>query len=332
MARVLVVGDLHFSDRSAKIMPYVTRGITKSITKHAPDLVVFLGDTLDRFRMIDSVWHKLATKFLIETSVQVPILVLIGNHDIVNKNDFMSDDHGFHALDYFSSISVADTQAVHIEIKGFKFLGVPYCPNGRFMEGVNTYTGNLHDITAIFGHQEFRGCNMNGYSSKHGDSWPTDYPVVISGHIHSHQRHQINIMYPGSPYQDKSDEPLDKSISLYTFQSDIQFPVETRIYLKVPKKYRLKIDASEYKQLQVNPKHIYIITVSDHESKLATWRTNEKTDIIIENGGKVNFKAIDLLSDEILQKFETLPAIQDMIFETIKNRDNLLAIHSLIYA
>ena len=331
MARILVVGDLHFSDRSAKIMPYVTRGITKSIAKYTPDLVVFLGDTLDRFRMIDSIWHKSATKFLIETSLQVPILLLIGNHDIANKNDFMSDDHGFHALEYFQGISVADTQAVLLEIKGFKFLGVPYCPNGRFMEGVKTYTGDLKDITGIFAHQEFQGCNMNGYSSKHGDSWPEDYPLIISGHIHQHQRHQINIMYPGSPYQDKSDEPLDKSISMYIFSPDTQFPVETRIYLNVPKKYRLKINTLEYKQLQVDPKHIYIITVSDLESKLAKWRTNKKTDIILENGGKVNFKAIDLISDEILEKFEILPTIQHMVFETIKNRDNLLAIHSLIY-
>ena len=331
MVSILVVGDLHFSERSAKIMPYVIRGVIKSIAKYKPDLVVFLGDTLDRFRIIDSIWHGMATEFLIDTSLDVPILLLIGNHDIDNKNHFLSDNHGFKALRYFQTVTLADRQAMEVEVKGLKFLGVPYCPNGRFMEGVRTYEGDLQGITAIFAHQEFKGCNMNGYPSKHGDSWPLGAPLVISGHIHQHQKHQINVWYPGSPYQDKSDEPLDKSISVYTFTPGEPFPKESRIYLDVPKKYRLKIDASKYKELVVDPKHIYVVSVADVESKLAKWRISDKTDLIVRHGGKVNFKSTDMISDEMLEKFETIPTIQSMVFNYIKDRDDLQAIHALVY-
>jgi metallophosphoesterase superfamily enzyme len=400
MARVLVVGDLHFCERSAKIIPWVIRGVLQTIRDRQPDLVVVLGDILDRFRIIDSVWHSKATKFLTNIAKLCRLLLLIGNHDIPNKNYFMSGKHGFTAFKYFyDNVTVADKQAVCVTINGFKFLGVPYCPNGRFAEGVATYEGGLEDIATIFGHQEFKGCDMNGISSLHGDVWPSDGPLVISGHIHQYQRLRprktkidgkskasevskvsekskveskskadgkskadskvdgkskedgeidgesnvsdtlqlkpkplrSNVWYPGSPYQDKADESPDKSISLFTYVAGEAEPTEERIYLDVPRKHRLKLDAAGYRSLKVGTKDIYVITVSDTEAKLARWRTHSKTDDITENGGKVNFRATDCIDTEMLEKFKTLPTIQSMVLEAIRERPELQEVYSLIY-
>jgi len=331
MCRILVVGDLHFSERSAKIIPILMQEITQQTIQQQPDCVIFLGDTLDRFRVIDSVWHGMATDFMVAMSKLTQVVLLIGNHDIPNKLYFMSEEHGFRALRHITNITIVDTEATEIIVGKYKFLGVPYCPNGRFQEGVDTYRGNIKEIKAIFCHQEFRGCVMNGISSKHGDCWPVDNTYIISGHIHERHHPQVNIHYPGSPYQDKSDENPDKSISLYTFENNL-YPKEERIWLNVPKKLRLKITAKEYGTLKIDPKNVYVITVSGLESQLAKYRISEKTDLITTNGGKVNFKAIDSVSQETIKKFDSIPTIKEMVSEAIKSTEYLHKIHALVYS
>ncbi len=42
---------------------------------------------------------------------------------------------------------------------------------------------------------------MGAIESIEGDKWDHSFPLVISGHIHSEQRPQKNIFYPGSVIQ-----------------------------------------------------------------------------------------------------------------------------------
>ena len=42
---------------------------------------------------------------------------------------------------------------------------------------------------------------MGAIISEEGDVWPESYPQVISGHIHSNQRPQDNVYYPGAAMQ-----------------------------------------------------------------------------------------------------------------------------------
>jgi DNA repair exonuclease SbcCD nuclease subunit len=54
-------------------------------------------------------------------------------------------------------------------------------PQGDFTRG------KWSNIDAVFAHQEFLGAKMGAIVSEKGDEWPSNYPPVISGHIHEAQ-------------------------------------------------------------------------------------------------------------------------------------------------
>ena len=66
-------------------------------------------------------------------------------------------------------------------------------------------------------HQEFYGCKMGAITSIEGDKWPIDSPIVISGHIHSNQKPQQNIYYPGSSLQHAFGESEKNIIPVISF-------------------------------------------------------------------------------------------------------------------
>jgi hypothetical protein len=73
-----------------------------------------------------------------------------------------------------------------------------------------------HPIDCIFSHQEYLGCDMGGTQSVHGDTWPSHFPFIISGHIHDYQM-LGNILYPGSPIQNGYGKSHRKTVSLIRF-------------------------------------------------------------------------------------------------------------------
>ena len=332
MAKLLVIGDLHFCDRSAKIIPYLVDEIHRTIDETDPDAVVFLGDTLDRFRNIDSLWLTEASEFIISVSKKKPLLLIIGNHDIHNKTYMFSKYHGFTLCKHVSNITVADTSVTEFRVKDFLFLGVPYCPNGRFLEAISTYKADLQGVAAIFCHQEFKGCDMNGIISKHGDVWSQN-THIISGHIHKYQKLK-KVLYTGSPYQDKADEEINKSISLLSFEKDDKGETtfqEKRIYLEVPKKIRLKITTEEYAELKTDSKNIYSITAVGTEKDNNKYRKHKKTLKIKENGGNVFFKDADKDVKKEYEKLNNLPTIEGFMLDAINDKKYLEDIHLLIY-
>jgi hypothetical protein len=50
---------------------------------------------------------------------------------------------------------------------------------------------------------------MGAIQSVHGDAWPVDAPMVISGHIHDYQRPQDNVLYIGASVQNNFGDQTD---------------------------------------------------------------------------------------------------------------------------
>lgn len=328
--RVLVIGDLHFCDRSAEIIPKLVQQLTNEVEKEKPDFVVFLGDTLDRFDTAKTKWLCEATHFIIAISKIVPVLFLIGNHDIPNKTHFFSKTHGFPAFEYIPNITIADGSVVCFESKGFKFLGVPYCPNGRFQEALDTYKGDKKEISAIFCHQEFIGCEIKGIVSKKGDRWLDKDTTVIMGHFHGYQRPQTNIYCVGSPYQDAVDEDPNKSISLFTFTSTKV--KERRIFLSLPKKVKLRLSPKEFSKLELEENNIYTVVITGKESVIAKYHDEEKIEAVKKTGGKVITKKEKTPEEkEELEFFAKVVTVEELVTAKIKGNTALEKIHSKIH-
>ncbi len=333
-ARILVVGDLHFSKRSITILDKLTVKLIEEIERLKPHHVIFLGDTLDRFGTVDTPRVKEAIDFLAKATVLSQVTLLIGNHDIPNKTCFMSRDHGFVGLKYYWPITVVDDKCVEFSVNGIIFQAVPYCPNGRLAEGLDTLPDRAENPAAIFAHQEILGCDIDGNDSKGGDKWNINNPLLISGHIHKYHQPQINVLYTGSPYQDSFGENTDKSISLITFRSSESKITwtEKRIRLGMPEKHKLVMSTKEYKSWELSSNRIYWIKVSGTARLNSQCRTLEKTRYIDGSGGRVIFTDTDRFEDNGSgHKLIDGMTLRETVSTSIQNKPYLHNIYAKVF-
>lgn len=206
---ILCIGDPHFKVSNPKETRQLYFEIEKILNKYRFDLVVVLGDVLDTHERIHMSVHKRACEFLLMISRYVETYVLVGNHDRVNNQDFMTDIHPFTGLERENLHIVWKTQKIKFSDKFIFF--VPYVPPGKFEKALEAESFDPETAKLIFAHQEFRGCKMGAIVSQEGDEWPEDYPEVISGHIHDYQK-LGNITYAGTPFQHGFSDSIDKKL------------------------------------------------------------------------------------------------------------------------
>lgn len=249
----LVIGDPHFKVNNARETAVMHERICDVARERKPTFIVCLGDVLDRHETIHVSPLERAQSFLHDLSLIAPLYVLIGNHDRPNNSNFLTSEHPFNALKYWSNTKIIDTTYEEV-IAGKKFLFVPYVPPGRLNEAIKTIVPNtnqninqispqemnstkekeenttvttattdadlvayLSGITTVFAHQEFKGAKMGAIISTVGDIWPPSWPYVISGHIHDYDELEKNIIYVGTPIQHAFGDRDDKTVSWFTW-------------------------------------------------------------------------------------------------------------------
>ncbi|CAK7994875.1 Calcineurin-like phosphoesterase [uncultured virus] len=332
---ILVIGDLHFTERSIPITNLLTPLLIKTIHERKPDLVVVLGDVLDRFGKADVQLQSSAVRFLYEVSQLAHLLLVIGNHDIPNKTMFLTGDHGFSAVKYWKNVTIADTSCVTVKVHNRIFAAVPYVPNGRFQEALETMKDvNLNDVTAIFAHQEFKGCDIKGNASVEGDVWEHHRPLIISGHIHNHQWPQPNLCYVGTPYNENFGEKEIKSISLFKF-FDASF-LEERIYLDVPRRVEYTCSVKEVSKWILPPNVIAKLRIVGTPAeniaakKFPAVRSLKAQGVTIVYEDIIDTSVRDHLAIEMLNEKAT-PTFTDIMLNLISERDYLKGIYNEIF-
>ena len=250
--KVLCIGDPHFKEDNLRITELLIKEIIRIIDDllsvqnedEKLKLVVVLGDILDRHEKAHITVHTLAMKFLRSIQDKVPLVLLIGNHDRANNSVFCTDESFFWSLKWWNNTYLIDAPT-SLSFDGIDFVFCPYVYPGRFLESLKLVGENWKLSTAIFAHQEMYGCKLGIKKSIIGDHWDSDYPLLISGHIHEHSFVNENVIYVGSP-QDNTR----KTISLFDFgQKNEMLKIkdvnELRIDLNVPKKHTLTLTLNE---------------------------------------------------------------------------------------
>lgn len=232
LLRILVIGDTHFKQsRIREGEAFVDACIVK-VRMYNPEVIICLGDTLDTHHIVRVQPHRLAHRFLLSLTEVAPTYLLIGNHDLINHKQFLSDQHIFNPYKKWPRLTVVDAP-LKVNIKNYKFIMCPYVPPGRFSEALDTLletNSPFHwsvDVDCIFAHQEFHGSCMGAVVSTNGDEWSLAYPPVISGHIHEAQDLvEDNVFYPGSVLQHTFGEKTPKRIWLVTFGKSLDLPFD----------------------------------------------------------------------------------------------------------
>jgi predicted phosphodiesterase len=215
----LIIGDTHFMASRSQETDIMSRNVLAVIRKLNTDIdhVILLGDVIDRLH-----WKSLkeATDWMWEIHVLKPMTVLVGNHEKPDHSHFQTEAHPYSAMMHWPQTNVIWT-ATHVVLNGMGFFMMPYVPDGRFREALETVPNCdalLADCHGIFAHQTFYRAKMNGITSSTGDRWDLSAPVIISGHIHEYAWVQANILYTGSAYQIKHGEPENNAVLLARFR------------------------------------------------------------------------------------------------------------------
>jgi len=211
---IFCIGDPHFKEDVILELDEMCNEIYLKIELRKPDIIVVMGDVLDRFDNASVYAHSLCIKFLLKLSTYATTYCLIGNHDRPNNSDFMGSYHFFYGISNDRLIII--DKARIIQYGDYKFMFIPYVATGRFKEALYTvmyedcydilsidyddFERKIKEYKLIFAHQEFKGCSLRAQrKSVNGDIWSDDYCPIISGHIHEHHMLGHNILYVGTP-------------------------------------------------------------------------------------------------------------------------------------
>lgn len=347
--KILTIGDPHFKVSNVVESEEMVKKILQISQEKKPDFIVCLGDILNNHENIHVVPLSSSIDFLYKLSQNFPLFVIIGNHDRPNNSDFLSQKHPFTSLAMWNNTTIIDRTKVFYFKEKFKFIFVPYVFPGKFYNALyflkdpkiiekkkeNIINDNdikeiLKDTTAVFAHQEFFSAKLGPIISQCGDKWPTNYPLIISGHIHDYQRIQNNIVYTGSPMQHAFGDRDDKTISFFTFKLDDKNNMtweEERIDLQLTKKIieylspdeiltyippenkQIKIVISgSSAEIKATMKLLYVKELEKKGIKIVYKTIPNSSDTVLENSATNNFLVTSKLSylQKLYQKIELM--------------------------
>lgn len=287
MYKVLCVGDPHFKSSNKLDTDALTTEIIRVVNETSPDLVVLLGDILDNGKKIDSPALTRATDLIYSISELVQTYVLIGNHDMINNQQFLTPVNPFTGIRNSDTITIVwKLEKLFIPILESWFLFVPYTPPGRFNEVIEEC--DMSTVKSIFSHQEYRGASLTSNGSKlslNGDVWNKNAPFIASGHIHTHAWLQPNILYVGTPMQSDFGDITKKSLSLLTFTNDNALPLEERIELNLRTRRIVHLNVSDaYRWEDIGNNIIWKVYIDGPASEVNMFLRSGKCIWLEQNG------------------------------------------------
>lgn len=336
--KILFIGDPHFKVNNIELVEAFTEQVLNILLDKTNQydseefLCVIAGDVLDTHeRLHQTPYHK-ALNFIQQISFLVKVVILVGNHDFINNQQFLSSNHWMTPLKTWPNVYIADQVLDSLKFikTNHKFMFIPYVPPGRFIEALETYKDrDWRDNTCIFAHQEFRGCNLGTYNSENGDKWPLHYPLIISGHIHKPHQPQSNIIYPGSVIQHSfGEEDNSTGIVLIHFDECLKIPPKfENIKIQIPTRISINISSSEFestiKNINIKPlQRIRIICNGTEEEFKRIKKTAIYNNLPI--GIQVTFKLITIDENHKIEEFENFDKIFNNLISYNKDLVSLL--------
>ena len=290
MTNVLFIGDQHFKTTNIPEVEIFISRITELATEKQPDLIVLGGDLLDCHERLHTLPLNKAYELINNMRSIAKTYVLVGNHDIINNQQFLTDNHWLNSMKEWKNTVIVD-EVLYDIVNNSLFVFVPYVPPGRFQEALNTSTINWKESKCIFAHQEFFGCKMGAITSVEGDKWPEDYPEIVSGHIHSRQNPQSNIYYTGSAIQHAFGESTQNIVAYMTFDPNVPKYKLDEIDLHLPRKKIVYMDienVDDYKIPETDDK--IKITLTGGYDQFKALKKTKKYKKLIKDGIKIVFK------------------------------------------
>lgn len=284
--KIACIGDVHVKTDNIPEIKVFQDKLLLLLRKEKPNYIVILGDVLHTHEHLHTLPLNTAYEFVSAVRKIAYTYVMVGNHDMINNSQFLSENHWMNGLKEWDNVEIVDKVVCSED-----FMLVPYVPNGRFIEALKTHSKDFKTVSLIFAHQEFKGVNMGAIISEHGDEWKDEYPLVISGHIHNHQTVGTNIYYTGSSLQNAFGESEHNYVCFVEYRTTPSFESITKYDLGMPRKQIVYIDIDDVDDLKVEPQaNLTKISISGGYEEFKAFRKTKKYKDITDSGAKVIFK------------------------------------------
>lgn len=311
--KLLCIGDLHIKVDNLSVIDILETQLCELLRGETIDGIVILGDVLHTHEKIHTAPLNRALKLFTNLSALCcPIFILVGNHDYIQNDQFLTDHHWMNVLKNWDKVHVVDRIVFY---KNVCFC--PYVPVGRLLEALETGSADWKTTRAVFCHQEFEGAAMhNGIVSLCGDKWNADWPKAISGHIHSRQDLKSGVHYVGCALPDNNGKSY---VSMYCTELNTIEKVE----MSFPK--RKKISLSIEKFNQTNLDDISTILIIDNYDDYKIFQKSAPYRDLVARGIAINFKP----TQQQITDAET--EISDYVFDDLLCREILVERDEFLY-
>jgi len=280
----LFIGDPHIKLDNLDDIDLFYSKLSNLIEKTKPEYIVIGGDLMHYHERLYTTPLNRAFKFVKDLATYTKTYVLVGNHDMINNQQYLTDQHWMNAMKSWGDNVVIVDKVVEIK-NGDKYsLLCPYVPPGMFTQALSTLRHDWNDASLIFAHQEFKGCKMGAIISEIGDDWDDSLPLVISGHIHEKQRIGNKVYYTGSALQHSFGESEQNIIALIDWDGNI-----TEYNLDLPRKKIVNVDIDNISTVSLEKKDKLRINIKATAEEIKTLKQTKEYKEMINSGAKVHF-------------------------------------------
>jgi len=266
--------------RSADFMRAFEWCVDKCINDLHPDLFVIPGDVYDNPSPSNKVRGFFSEQLKRLTSNKIPVVVLVGNHDVYMTTHALND---IRELD-LNNIKIIESTKI-MDYKGVRLLILPYSVEveqgnvtmkaefERFLEEINEKEGDLPTI--FFGHFSVQGAKMNEYSD----------PLQISKGVSKADAKKRDFV--NSNKSDISVSDLDRIGAEYVFLGDYhEFQIlNTK---KCVAMYGGTLEKSDFSEMKQKKGFVFYDSEAEEDGKMGKCRfiENEKCRPMLEMEGK----------------------------------------------
>jgi DNA repair exonuclease SbcCD nuclease subunit len=280
----LFIGDPHIKLDNLDDIDLFYAKLSSLIETTQPEYIVIGGDLMHYHERLYTAPLNRAFKLVKDLASYTKTYVLVGNHDMINNQQYLTDQHWMNAMKSWGEEVVIVDKVVEIKQGDKSSLLCPYVPPGMFKKALSSLKENWETSSLIFAHQEFKGCKMGAIVSESGDEWDDSLPLVISGHIHEKQRIGNKIYYSGSALQHSFGESEQNIIALIDWDGTI-----TEHNLGLPRKKIVNVDIEKISSVSLEKKDKLRINIKATAEEIKTLKQTQEYKKIIDSGAKVHF-------------------------------------------
>lgn len=341
---ILALGDLHIKINNIQNINIYFNKLRSYLDTHPVDIIIILGDVLDSHERLHLTCLNKAIEYVNLVASYTKCYVIVGNHDSENNSIFLTTNHWMNCLKNNKNTTVVDNVVIDVIKKGdteYKLTLLPYVPDNRLYEALNTRKGEWETSDIIFSHITIKGADMGSVIAENAETWESTYPMLVSGHIHKSQWIADNFFYCGSIMQTAIDEDPRKIIGYITLDKSIDYKVKIHILeenLHLPKKVQLEIDITDIEHFDIptEPDTQYkLLITGNYEQYKAFKKSNYYKELskaphvlkIDHKQQRADIKSCITKLDELQleSRKKTMINFKELLTDTImKNNDELL--------